>query len=48
MFNCGPFTSNNFVHIGAMTGTLFPPDLLDYACVAKENHLHQKMMEELK
>jgi len=48
MFNCGPFTSNNFVHIGAMTGTLFPPDLLDYACVAKENHLHQKMKEELK
>ena len=47
MFNCGPFTSNNFVHLGAMTGTLSPPDLLDYACVAKENHLHRKMKEEL-
>ena len=48
MFHCGPFTSNNFVHLGAMTGTLSPPDLLDYACVAKENHLHRKMKEELK
>ena len=47
MYNLGPLHSNNFVHIAATTGTLAPPELLEYACVSKENHLHKKMKEEL-
>jgi hypothetical protein len=48
LHNCGPFKGNNFVHLGALTGTLYPPDLLLHAYVSKENSLFQKMKEELK